>query len=107
MNNRLSTTDEAPKASREGLPPSDAGVDPQPPESSCSHDVPMTRLQRAVARRMTAAKAEIADFVTEVEIDMLAVAQTATTQERRRLRPLLQRLCDQGLRSRPAASPDS
>jgi pyruvate dehydrogenase E2 component (dihydrolipoamide acetyltransferase) len=42
---------------------------------SSSYDVPMTRLQRAVARRMSAAKAEIPDFITEVDIDMVAAAR--------------------------------
>jgi pyruvate dehydrogenase E2 component (dihydrolipoamide acetyltransferase) len=34
----------------------------------------MTRLQRAVARRMSAAKAEIPEFVTEIEVDMAAAS---------------------------------
>jgi pyruvate dehydrogenase E2 component (dihydrolipoamide acetyltransferase) len=40
-----------------------------------ARDVPMTRLQRAVARRMSAAKAEIPEFVTEVDVDMVAAAR--------------------------------
>lgn len=35
--------------------------------------VPLTRLQRAVARRMRTAKAEVPEFFAEVEIDMAAV----------------------------------
>jgi pyruvate dehydrogenase E2 component (dihydrolipoamide acetyltransferase) len=36
--------------------------------------VPMTRLQRTIARRMTSAKSEIPDFATDAEVDMGAVA---------------------------------
>lgn len=75
MNNRLSTTDKTPKENREDPPPSPIEVDPATAGHSGSHEVPMTRLQRAVARRMSAAKAEIADFVTEMDVDMLAVAE--------------------------------
>lgn len=37
--------------------------------------VPMTRLQRTVARRMAAAKAEIPEFTAELEVDMGAVRE--------------------------------
>lgn len=47
-----------------------------------SYDVPMTRLQRAVARRMTASRAEIPDFVTEVDVDMGAVARMREDHKR-------------------------
>jgi len=36
--------------------------------------MPLTRLQRTVARRMTAARAETPDFAAEVDVDMSAVA---------------------------------
>ena len=35
--------------------------------------VPLNRLQRTVARRMTAAKAEVPEFIAEVDVDMVAV----------------------------------
>ena len=38
-----------------------------------SRDVPMTRVQRAIARRMAASAQEIPTFVTEIEVDMAAV----------------------------------
>jgi pyruvate dehydrogenase E2 component (dihydrolipoamide acetyltransferase) len=38
-----------------------------------SYEVQMTRLQRAVARRMTASVTEVPQFMTEVEVDMAAV----------------------------------
>lgn len=47
-----------------------------------SYDVPMTRLQRAVARRMAASRAEIPDFVTEVDVDMGAVARMREDDKR-------------------------
>lgn len=37
--------------------------------------MPLTRLQRAVARRMVAAKAEIPEFTAELEVDMGAVRE--------------------------------
>jgi pyruvate dehydrogenase E2 component (dihydrolipoamide acetyltransferase) len=40
---------------------------------ACSK-VPMTRLQKTVARRMSAAKSEIPDFVVDVDVDMSAIA---------------------------------
>jgi pyruvate dehydrogenase E2 component (dihydrolipoamide acetyltransferase) len=55
-----------------------------PPAEAPSETVAMTRLQRTVARRMVAARAEVPEFTSEVEIEMSAVRQVR------------QSLCEQG-----------
>lgn len=72
MDNRLSQEESALR-DEVGSPVGGSGGDVPAPDWTDPHDVPMTRLQRAVARRMTAARAEIPDFITEVEVDMVAV----------------------------------
>lgn len=51
-------------------------------DAQASTTVRMTRLQKTVARRMSAAKAEIPDFAVDVEVDMGAVA--ALREQRKR-----------------------
>ena len=81
MNNRLTAPDEAASATRD-LAPAGAGAGPERSPDTDSHDVAMTRLQRAVARRMSAAKAAIPEFVTEVDIDMVAVTEIRDERKR-------------------------
>ena len=59
MNNRLSQSQPSEVASSPG------GNGPR--------TITMTRIQRTIARRMTAAKAEVPEFVAETEVDMGAV----------------------------------
>lgn len=81
MNNRLTASGETTSAARD-LASARAEAGSERSQHNDSHDVAMTRLQRAVARRMSAAKAAIPDFVTEVDIDMVAV--TDIRDERKR-----------------------
>ena len=42
----------------------------------------MTRVQRTVARRMVAAKAEVPDFIAEVDVDMVGVGELRASSRR-------------------------
>jgi pyruvate dehydrogenase E2 component (dihydrolipoamide acetyltransferase) len=67
-----------------GPRPRDPAAPAESDSQSPSYDVPMTRLQKAVARRMTAAKAEIPEFITEVDVDMVSVARMRAERKRGR-----------------------
>jgi pyruvate dehydrogenase E2 component (dihydrolipoyllysine-residue acetyltransferase) len=105
MNNRLTTENEVALAGSAGLSDHPEERRAEGPDNA-SYDVPMTRLQRAVARRMTAAKAEIPEFVTEVDVDMVAVARLREACKRRgglvpSYNDFVVRACARGLRDVP------